>query len=262
MLYYHNLNPIAFYLDTTPIPWYWLNYLLGYFIVYFGAIILTRRHISPLPYQDIPIYALGCWCAVFSCGRLGYVLIYRLDHYLAHPEQIHQIWLGGMSFHGALIGCAVTCFSIAYLKKQSWFLATDLFCLFIPMPLALGRVTNFINGELLGRPTASGLWGVIYPHDPSSLARHPSALYQATLEGGLLFVVLWCRRTQLSQPGKLTSMFLMGYGGLRIISEFYRLPDPQIGYIIGPFTLGHLLCTLMVVGGVGLYLKCQSSRST
>lgn len=252
MIYDHQLNPIAFYIGATPVPWYWLNYLLSYLLIYAGALRLSRQQISPLPYQDIPSYALGCWFAVFIFGRLGYILIYRLDHYIAHPEQIHQLWLGGMSFHGALIGCALSLITIARMKKQSWLPAADLFCVFIPIALALGRITNFINGELIGRPTASGGWGVVYGHDAAALPRHPSALYQAALEGMLLFAVLWTLRAYLARPGWLTSWFLMGYGGLRICAEFYRLPDPQIGYLFGGITMGQLLSLMMVLMGAGL----------
>lgn len=256
MIYYHQLNPIAFYIGATPVPWYWLNYLLSYLLIYAGALRLSRQQISPVPYQDIPSYALGCWFAVFIFGRLGYILIYHLDHYIAHPEQIHQLWLGGMSFHGALLGCALSLITMAWVKKQSWLLSADLFCVFIPLALAFGRLTNFINGELMGRPTASGLWGVVYGHDAAALPRHPSALYQAALEGFLLFAVLWLWRSQLARPGWITSRFLMGYGALRIGAEFYREPDPQVGYLLGGITMGQLLSLVMVLIGIGLGYHC------
>ena len=247
MIYIHDLNPIAFYIGTTPIAWYWLNYLVGYTFVYFFSLYLSHQQVSPLSPNHLPTYTLCCWFAVILGGRLGYVLIYRFSHYAQHPELIYQIWRGGMSFHGALLGAALTCLVVARYQRQSPFLATDLFCLLIPIPIALGRITNFVNAELLGKLT-KGHWGVVFAGQ--DLPRHPSQLYQAGLEGFLLFLLLWSQRHQLKRPGKITGTFLMGYGVLRSISEFYRLPDPQLGYLIGPFTMGHILCSVMIVCGI------------
>lgn len=264
MIYHHSLDPVAFYLGSTAVPYYWLNYLISYVFVYICSSVLARRQLSPLQYTDVPIYALGCWVGVLIGGRIGYILIYRIHHYILHPDEIYQIWLGGMSFHGALIGCAISCLFIAHLKQQNPLWASDVFCMLIPLPLALGRFTNFLNAELIGKATSSGLWGVVYAYDPEKLTRHPSQLYQAALEGLLLFVILISQIKHLRHtPGLMSCLFLIGYGALRIIAEFFRLPDPQIGYLLGPITMGHLLCTLMIIGGcTGWILIKRNSPST
>ncbi|MCY4381311.1 MAG: prolipoprotein diacylglyceryl transferase [Proteobacteria bacterium] len=244
-IYTHQLNPIAFYLAGTPVPWYWLNYIFGFSFVYFVSLYLTRQKISPLLSEDLHTYALVAWLGVIIFGRLGYVFIYRWPYYRENPELIYQIWLGGMSFHGALVGCAFMCILSSFKKKQPFFLATDLFSLLIPIPLALGRITNFVNAELIGRPTG-GSWGVIFPYDSSQVPRHPSQLYQASLEGILLFIILWQLKAHLKTPGLMTGYFLLGYGTLRIISECFRMPDKSLGYLFGVFSMGQLLCFLMI----------------
>ena len=261
--YTHNLSPLAFTLGPLEVSWYWLSYPLGYLWVFCMALLLIRKNISPLPAHHLPLYSAACWLAVLIGGRLGYVLIYHPSYFIQHPHLIPYIWLGGMSFHGALLACMVTINLLARLRNHSPYLMGDLLALLIPPALALGRIGNFINGELVGKPTSGRIpWGVIFPHTDPQTPRHPSQLYEALLEGALLFIVLWLMRARLqTSPGWITGAFLCGYGILRFFVEFIRLPDPHIGYLIGPFTLGHLLCLIMIFPGLWLMLA-PTQRTT
>lgn len=255
-IYTHRFNAIAFGIGDIFFPWYWLNYVFGFCIVYGLSAYFCYKKKSLLPLKDLPLYGALCWTFLIIFARLGYALIYGTRLYIEEPKLIFHIWKGGMSFHGALVGCFLACLLVSYYKKQRVFFSTDLFCQFAPIALALGRLTNFINGELWGRPTSGG-WGVIFPRDPAQVPRHPSQLYQALLEGFVLFIVLWTQRRRLQSPGKITSYFLIGYGVLRMIAEFYRMPDVQIGYLWSVFTMGHLLCFVMVILGLVLMFLDQ-----
>lgn len=256
MTYYtHNLNPIALSLGGLDFPWYWLAYIFGFFFVYLTALKLAQKDMSPLPSHYLGDYAAAVWFSVIIGGRLGYVMIYYPSYYWQNPSEIYRIWMGGMSFHGALLLSAVAVWWVARKFGHRFYLISDLICLLCPIALAGGRVANFIGGELAGTPTTLP-WGVIFPaYGPEP--RHPSQLYQALTEGLLLFTILWWQKNRLSsRPGYITRWFLGGYGTLRFIVEFLRTPDPQLGYIIalpdgGGLSTGQLLCLVMImVAGV------------
>ncbi|MCY4444576.1 MAG: prolipoprotein diacylglyceryl transferase [Proteobacteria bacterium] len=258
--YIHDIDPIAFYIFSDPIAWYWLAYLFGFFFVYFMSVYLIHKDLGFISRRDLNTYMVFCWIGVIVGARLGYVLIYNPLQYLEHPYLIIQLWRGGMSFHGGLIGCLLATLYVSKRCQHSLFYMTDLVCLLIPLPLALGRITNFVNGELAGKATSLP-WGVIFPaYD--NVPRHPSQLYQACLEGLLLFCLLWLQRRKLQKPGIITSYFLIGYGFLRFLVEFIRLPDQQIGYLLAnTFTMGHLLCGVMIIAGILLYItRCNSKQ--
>jgi len=185
-------------------------------------------------------------------ARLGYVLFYDLKMYWADPLEIFAIWRGGMSFHGGLIGVLIVGTSFSWRNKKSFWKIADLIIVTAPIGLGLGRIGNFINGELYGRVTNLP-WGMIFPRGGPH-PRHPSQLYESGLEGGVLFLILWFLKDKKLPTGGLLAAFLFFYGCFRFFVEFFREPDGHIGFIIGSFTLGQVLSSFMIVGGVILYL--------
>ena len=213
--------------------------------------------ISKLEVENLYFYLI---LGLVIGARLGYVLFYDFKMYLADPFEIAAIWHGGMSFHGGLIGVLVVAIVFCSKNKLSFWKIADLVIVTAPIGLALGRIGNFINGELYGRVTQSP-WGLIFPKG-GPLPRHPSQLYESGLEGCLLFLILWFLKDRRLPDGGLLALFLFLYGVFRFVVEFFREPDAQLGFILGPFTMGQLLCTLMMVGGVLLmiYLKLKQRK--
>ena len=260
MFYTHTLDPIAFTLFGLAFPWYWLAYVFGFFFIYLMALSLIKRKISPLSEPLLNSYSLGCWISIIVGGRLGYILIYYPSYYLKNPSEIYQIWKGGMSFHGALILCTLSILYLSYKHRQSPYYMGDLLALLAPVALAAGRLANFMGGELVGTPTSLP-WGVIFPFY-DDLPRHPSQLYQASLEGLGLFWLLWRKKHLLQKsPGKITAWFFIGYGLLRSLVELFRQPDLHIGYLYGVITTGHVLCFIMIFLGTLLLTLQKKHRS-
>lgn len=194
-------------------------------------------------------------------ARLVYVSLYNFKLYSEHPDQILAVWNGGMSFHGGLIGIAVACWVISICRRVSLLAFTDLLAVLIPWPLATGRICNFINGELPGKPSGAP-WAVLFPAPWNDFPRHPSQLYEAALEGVLLgLLLLWAWPRWRHQIGALSSLFLAGYGCLRFFTEFTREPDPQVGYLLGGLSMGQLLCLGMVAGAALLAHKMNHSSA-
>jgi len=183
-------------------------------------------------------------------ARLGYVIFYNAAYYLNNPLEIFSIWQGGMSFHGGFIGVLLGGLLFCKRYRVDYWLIADLVVVTVPIGLGLGRLGNFINGELYGRVT-NVPWAMIFPGE--SLSRHPSQLYEFLLEGVVLFIILWSMKGKV-KSGQLIALFLVFYGIFRIVAEFFREPDPQIGYIMGVITMGQILSCLMVVAGTILYL--------
>jgi phosphatidylglycerol:prolipoprotein diacylglycerol transferase len=186
-------------------------------------------------------------------ARLGYVLFYDLKMYLADPLEIFAIWHGGMSFHGGLIGVLIVGILFSWKNKKSFWKIADLFIVTAPIGLGFGRIGNFINGELYGRVTQVP-WAMIFPTDNDHLPRHPSQLYESALEGGVLFLILWFLKDKKLPTGGLLAIFLSLYGLFRFFVELFREPDPQLGFILGPFTMGQTLSAFMIIGGIILFL--------
>jgi phosphatidylglycerol:prolipoprotein diacylglycerol transferase len=178
--------------------------------------------------------------------------------YLENPFEIVAIWHGGMSFHGGLIGVLIVGIVFCWKNKKSFWKVSDLIIVTAPIGLGLGRMGNFINGELYGRVTRVP-WGMIFPKG-GPLPRHPSQLYESALEGGLLFLILWFLKDRRLPTGGLLAVFLFFYGAFRFFVEFFREPDAQLGLVFGPFTMGQVLCTLMMAGGVLLMLYLRLRR--
>jgi phosphatidylglycerol:prolipoprotein diacylglycerol transferase len=178
--------------------------------------------------------------------------------YLSAPLEIFAVWHGGMSFHGGLIGVLIATILFCWKHKKSFWKLADLFVVTAPIGLALGRIGNFINGELYGRVTQAP-WGMIFPKG-GTLPRHPSQLYESALEGGVLFLILWMLKDKKHPDGYLLAIFIFLYGVFRFFIEFFREPDVQLGFVLGPFSMGQVLCIFMIAGGIFLmiYLRRKS----
>lgn len=254
------LSPIALDLGFFQLRWYSLAYIVGILagwwyllrlLAYPGAP-MERRHAD-----DLVTYAtLG----IILGGRLAYILFYDPAHFIAYPGDIFKLWEGGMSFHGGALGVSLAIFYLAWKNGLSWLRIHDYVACVVPIGLALGRLANFVNGELWGRPTEAK-WGIVFPDAPDNLARHPSQLYEFALEGVLLFIVLtWLfyKTNARMKPGLLVGTFVFGYGVARFIVEFFREPDVQLGTLSWGLTMGQTLCIPMIVGGLWLIMTAKN----
>ena len=247
MLPYPNIDPVFLRLGPLQFRWYGLMYLLGLTAAYFVMKAQSaKRHVALSKDQlyDLIVYAA---VGIFVGGRLGYVLFYNLSFYLEHPSKIVAVWEGGMSFHGGLTGTSVAIVLFCYRRGFPIYLIADLAALPAPLGLALGRLGNFINAELYGRPTDVP-WCMVFPTGGPE-CRHPSQLYEAMLEGGLLFLILWAISRRPTPPGTVFWSFIAGYGLVRVVAEFFREPDAHLGFILGAFSMGQLLSAPMVLIG-------------
>ncbi len=252
MIAHPDIDPTAFYIFGWPVRWYGLMYLLAFAAAFaWGRRLLRRAAFADLRRLVMDDMLLAGVIGVVAGGRLGYVLFYNPAFYAENPGQIPRLWDGGMSFHGGLLGVAVALFLYARRGGLPFLRTTDFAAMLAPIGLGLGRIGNFINGELPGRVAPPDLpWAMIFPGD--SVARHPSPLYQAFLEGALLFAVLLFFSARRRPPGFLSGVFLTGYALSRIVSELFREPDAHLGFIFGGFSMGQLLSVPMLLGGVAL----------
>lgn len=251
-LSYPIIDPVLFRIGPLELRWYGLMYLLGFVLAFFVIRSELRRREGPIPVEEAEDLLFHLIVGMLIGARLGYALIYNFWVYATKPWEILFIWHGGMSFHGGLIGMVVAGWLFARSRGASLLELADIVCLSATPGLMLGRIGNFINGELFGRPTSMP-WGIVFP-DGGPLPRHPSQLYESFFEGAVLFTTLWLLRTRLRRNGQLLSCFLILYGVMRFTIEFFREPDPQIGYLFGWITMGQLLCAAMMLIGVGLLL--------
>lgn len=249
------LDPVLLQLGPFALRWYSMAYLAGIVLGWLYLIRLTRDDAAPLGRNDADELVTWATLGIIAGGRLAYVLFYEPAAYLADPLSIFALWRGGMSFHGGAFGVGLAIFLYCRSRKLAWLRVLDYVAMCAPIGLMLGRIANFINGELWGRPTTLP-WGIIFP-DGGPLPRHPSQLYEAALEGPLLFVLLWAlyRFTDVRQrPGILAGSFVLGYGVLRFLVEFVREPDQQLIAFAQATGLhmGQWLCMPMIVGGIAL----------
>ncbi|MBL4906655.1 MAG: prolipoprotein diacylglyceryl transferase [Sneathiella sp.] len=251
-LSFPDIDPVIVQLGPFAIRWYALAYISGLVI---GWRIMIRfakmpgSFISPQQADDFLVWAtLG----IILGGRLGYTLFYKPLYYLSNPLEIFMVWQGGMSFHGGFLGVVFAAYFFARKRGIPTLALADMLAVVAPIGLFFGRIANFINGELYGRVTDVS-WAVIFPTG-GPLPRHPSQLYEAALEGLVLFLVVYgLRKSNLSQkPGLLTGTFLVGYAAARGFVEMFRQPDAHLGFLIGGMTMGQLLSIPMIV--IGLYL--------
>ena len=254
MLPYPKINPNIIEIGPIKLRWYGLMYVLGFISCYF---LIGRQQkardlgLTGAKLQDL-IFSLAIGLIVGA--RLGYVLFYQFSnypYYLKHPLEIIAIWHGGMSFHGGLIGSVVAGILFCRRRKLPLWEAADVVIVTVPVALFLGRLGNFINGELFGRPS-NVPWAMVFPAGGPE-PRHPSQLYEAALEGVVLFIILWVLKNRSFKPGTMVCFFLGGYGIFRFLVEFFRQPDPQIGLFWGLLSMGQILCLAMMVAAVVLW---------
>ncbi len=279
MIYLHQIDPIALSLGPLKVHWYGLMYLLGFVAAWW----LGKRRVEQgrLPgvdanaFSDLLFYAM---LGVVLGGRIGYILFYDLQTYLDHPLQVFKVWQGGMSFHGGLLGVLVAGWWWSRRHHMHFFDTVDFVAPLVPAGLGFGRIGNYINGELWGKYTQAD-WGVVFPSDPrfagwssaqlqeqfasgalNAFARHPSQLYQALLEGLVMFVALWWFSRKPRPRYAVSGLFALLYGVFRFIVEFVRVPDEQLQYLaFGWLTMGQLLSLPLVL--LGLFLLWKSHRS-
>lgn len=252
---YPRIPPDIISFGPFKLRWYGVMYLVGYFVGYRLALSRIRRGASVLTQQQLDTLVAYLVVGMLIGARLIYVFVYDFPQFRTHPWQAFAIWTGGLSFHGAILGmaCAIALFARRY--RIPTFAITDVVALCGAPGLFFGRIGNFINGELYGRPS-NVPWAMVFPADPLHVPRHPSQLYEALAEGVLLFLVLWLldRRAHARGwywDGLLTGAFLVGYALLRFLLEFTRQPDPQLGFIVlGKFSMGQVLSTIMLIVGV------------
>ena len=258
MWQYPELNPIALSIGPIAIHWYALSYLLGIGFVWWHlshksklAVQLSTPQFAYTQEQisDLAFYAV---LGVILGGRIGYMLFYGWEQLLDNPLNLLKVWQGGMSFHGGMIGVCLGVVFFCRMSGRSFFQVTDFLAPSVPFALGCGRIGNFINGELPGRTTQVA-WAVIYPGDIQG--RHPSSLYQALLEGVVLFALLWLFSRKPRPVMAVSAVFLLGYGSLRVFSECFRAPDIQLGFMaFNHLTQGQLLSIPMLLIGAGILL--------
>jgi phosphatidylglycerol:prolipoprotein diacylglycerol transferase len=255
LLVHPQFDPVIFSLGPLAVRWYGLMYVIAFVAV----IVLGKwrvRHglgngLTEHDVDDMLIYGVA---GVILGGRLGYVLFYKPDYYLAHPAEIIRIWTGGMSFHGGFLGVLAGLALFCKVKGKRWWPTMDFIAPLVPPGLGAGRLGNFINGELPGR-TTDVPWGMWFPQtDRERVARHPSQLYEFALEGIVLFCVLWWYARKPRPPGAVSGAFLIGYGTLRFLVEFTRQPDDFLGLLALGFSMGQWLSMPMIAAGIGLML--------
>jgi len=265
MIEFPNIDPVAFSIGPFAVRWYALAYIAGliFAIWYAKRLVSTPKlwaerkpTLTPQQVDDLFIWiTLG----VILGGRIGYVLFYNPLHFLMNPLDIFRMWEGGMSFHGGFLGVVVALLIYGSRHGATLDRLLDLGAAATPMGLGLGRLANFINGELYGR-AGDVPWAMIFPNDPQQIPRHPSQLYEAALEGLVLFIIVRIathRFQALAHPGRASGLFALGYGLSRIIVEFFREPDAQLGYFFGFITMGMILSLPLVAIGIWLLLRSR-----
>ena len=258
-MFINNFDPVAFQIFSFEIRWYSLAYIIG---ILLGWVLCKKIFIKNLEinkkFDDYISYLI---IGIIAGGRLGYIVFYNFNYYLNNILDIFKIWEGGMSFHGGLIG--VICASIVFAKKnkQDYFLYTDIVALAAPIGIFFGRLANFVNSELYGTPTEVP-WAVTFVQ-VDNLSRHPSQLYEAVLEGIILFLILiyFRKKNYLEKPGLISALFLILYSIFRFIVEFFRVPDEQLGYLILSLSMGQIISLIFIIFGIILfYVKNENKQ--
>jgi phosphatidylglycerol:prolipoprotein diacylglycerol transferase len=250
MLVHPQFDPVAIHLGPLAVRWYGLMYLVGFALVWaVGRYAIKTRPHAVWTAQDLEDALFYGILGTIIGGRLGYVLFYKFGEYLFEPWRIFFVWEGGMSFHGGFLGVLVAMALFAWQQKLHWLELMDFIAPLVPPGLAFGRLGNFINGELWGRPTDLP-WGMVFPK-VDNLPRHPSQLYEFALEGVLLFALLWLYARKPRPVGAVSGLFLIGYGSFRFLGEFTRNPDDGIfGLMTFGISMGQWLSLPMVLAGI------------
>tara|TARA_Y100001970_G_C14188313_1_gene833882 strand:+ start:475 stop:1272 length:798 start_codon:yes stop_codon:yes gene_type:complete len=256
----HNLDPVLIDLGFFQIRWYSIAYILGIILGWLYASIIIKNYndiinINKADFEDLIIYLVA---GIIFGGRLGYVIFYDPIYFIQNFSEIFKIWNGGMSFHGGVLGVIIATFIFTKISKNSFFKFTDIIACVAPIGLFLGRIANFINAELFGKATTVP-WAVIFPN-VDNLARHPSQIYEAILEGVFLFLIinfLAIKNKLLLKPGYISGFFLIFYSIARIVSENFREADAHLGYFFNYFSMGTMLSALTFLSGccIVFYIK-------
>jgi len=255
MLTYPNIDPIALQLGPISIHWYGIMYMLAFASAWWLA--MRRAPMAGFSKEQVSDIIFYGAIGVVLGGRIGYILFYQFGAFIAEPSMILRVWEGGMSFHGGLIGVILAVIFCARRQQRSFASIMDFVAPIVPLGLGAGRLGNFVGGELWGRPTELP-WGMVFPH-VDQLARHPSQLYQFALEGIFLFILVWLYSAKPRASLQVSGMFLLGYGGQRLVVEFARQPDAHLNFIaFGWLTQGQLLSMPMIA--LGLYLLLRKAR--
>ncbi len=253
-MFIHNLNPVAVEIFGLKIYWYSLSYLFGFIFSYFYAKYLIFKRYFDFDFDYFEDFLSWAVLAVILGGRTGYVIFYNLEFYINNPLDIFKIWQGGMSFHGGLIGLVISIFLFSMKKKIEFFEISNLVAACAPLGIFLGRIANFINGELIGKPT-NGDWGVLFSEN--DVLRHPSQLYEAFFEGVIIFLIIFLFiKNKLNKSINMFALFLILYGLFRFSLEFFREPDIHIGYILFNLSMGQILSIPMFFLGI-IYFKSK-----
>ncbi len=259
-----HIDPVLLSLGPLQIRWYGLMYVIGFCASYYLIKKQIEAHQDQKLAEHFETLNFILILSVVLGGRLGYILLYNLPYYLAHPTEIIATWHGGMAFHGACATLIVAGAIFCWKKGLNFWKTADLYIVTVPIGLFLGRIGNFINGELFGRPS-NVPWAMIFP-EGGPLPRHPSQLYEASLEGIVLFCILWSLRNKPYRKiapwphGSMLALFLILYGIFRSIVECFREPDVQVGFVISHFTMGQILSAIMIGAGILIFIFRLSRR--
>jgi len=267
-----NISPVILQIGWFKLQYYGLMYIVAFAITYFLVVYRVKHEdrfgITIDQVKDVTTFII---LGLIIGARLGYVLFYNLSYYLTHPLEIilpfsfsngvQFTGISGMSYHGGLVGVIFAGWLYVRKAKIDFWKGVDLFLPVIPLGYTFGRLGNFINGELYGRVTTSSI-GMYFPLAPTKELRHPSQLYEAFFEGIFLFVVLWSIRKMNLPKGTMLAIYLIGYGLVRFIIEYFREPDAHLGFVLFSFSMGQILCALMIAAGIGLYVYLLRQHRT
>ncbi|PCI63234.1 MAG: prolipoprotein diacylglyceryl transferase [Gammaproteobacteria bacterium] len=250
-LQFPQIDPIIFSIGPIALRWYGLMYLIGFVAAMYIANKAADKSNGQWTRDQVSDLLFYGFLGVILGGRIGYVLFYQFDYFLVEPLYLFKIWQGGMSFHGGLLGVITAVFIFARREKKNFIQVGDFVTPLVPIGLGMGRLGNFINAELWGRQTDVP-WAMVFPTDKLQLPRHPSQLYEFALEGVLLFIIVYGISRKPRPLGLVSGLFLICYGLFRMIVEFFREPDAQLGYYFSFISMGQMLSLPMVIGGLFL----------